>query len=178
MKVREYRSRDFKGLVSFYREFFNELRDWQGWKRLKLSAADAVTTTEESLDPPSRVFVAEEAGELVGFARVQLWDGAYFVREVFVAKPCRRKQVGSQLLAACEDHVRQQGETSIFLAVEPQHAISLRFLLRNGFDTLNTLELRKEVGATDFPPRDGEVEILGHTLRLLRRKPQGKPQER
>ncbi|MCW4055365.1 MAG: GNAT family N-acetyltransferase, partial [Candidatus Bathyarchaeota archaeon] len=124
MEVREYRSRDFKVLARFYGEFFNEMRVWQGWEQLKLSDDDAVATAKESLDPQSRVFVAEDTGQLVGFARVQLWDGAYFVREVFVAKPYRRRKVGSKLLAKCEEHVRKQGETSLYLTVEPQHVIS------------------------------------------------------
>jgi ribosomal protein S18 acetylase RimI-like enzyme len=178
MKVREYRSRDFGVLVRFYREFFNEMREWQGWGHLQLTDEDAAATAKESLDPQSAMFVAEDSGQLVGFARVQLWDGAYFIREVFVATPYRRKKVGSKLLAKCEEHVRKQGEISVFLTVEPQHAISLRFLIRNGYDTLNMLELRKEVGEAGVPQRRGEVRILGHTLRLLRRKTQRKPHDR
>jgi hypothetical protein len=37
------------------------------------------------------MFVAEDYGKLVGFARIQLWDGAYFMREVFVAKSLEEK---------------------------------------------------------------------------------------
>jgi GNAT superfamily N-acetyltransferase len=114
--------------------------------------------------------VAEENGELVGFARVQFWDGAYFVREVFVAKPFRRHDIGSKLLAKCEELVRRKGETSIYLTVEPKHSVSLSFLIHNGYDTLNMLELRKDFAQDGFLEKQGEVEILGHKLRLLKRK--------
>jgi GNAT superfamily N-acetyltransferase len=172
MDVRKYRSSDFNDLACFYRDFFNEMREWQGWEQLKLSEEDAVGIAKESLDKNSWVFVAEDSGKLVGFARVQLWDGAYFVREVFVTKPYRRKNVGSKLLAKCEDHVRKMGETSTYLTVEPKHSVSLSFLIRNGYDTLNMLELRKDFSQAHFLERQGEVEIIGHKLRLLKRKKQ------
>jgi hypothetical protein len=52
--------------------------------------------------------------------------------------------------------------------VEPKHSVSLSFLIENGYDTLNMLELRKDLSLTDFPNRHGMVEILGHKLRLLK----------
>jgi GNAT superfamily N-acetyltransferase len=151
-------------------EFFNEMREWQGCEGLKLDMKEADKVARESLDHNSAVFVCEKQGELVGFARIQFWDGAYFVREVFVKKPFRRKGVGSKLLASCEDFVLKNGETSVYLIVEPKHSVSIQYLIRNGYDTLNMLELRKDLSADGFPERQGKVEILGHELRLLKRK--------
>ncbi len=170
MKVRQYRNSDFDQLASLYGDFYNEMREWQGWDQLKLGKKEAAETARESLAENSWVFVAEDAGKLVGFARVQFWEGAYFVREVFVAKLFRRRGLGSKFLAKCEDHVRKKGETSVYLTVEPKHAVSLRFLIRNGYDTLNMLELRKDFDRANFLDRQGEVEILGHKLRLLKRE--------
>ncbi len=170
MRLRRYRNTDFKALAHLYRDFFNEMREWQGWVQLKLSDEEASETAKGSLDKCSRIFVAEDSGKLAGFGRIQLWDGAYFVREIYVAKPCRRKGIGSRLLARCEDQVRKEGETSVYLTVEPRHAVSLSFLIKNGYDTLNMLELRKDFGRADCPERQGSVGILGHRLRLLRRR--------
>lgn len=170
MYIRKFKSSDFNDLARLYKDFFNEMREWQCWEQLKLGEKEAVETAKESLDRNSRIFVAENSGKLVGFVRVQFWDGAYFMREVFVARPFRREKVGSELLARCEDLVRKKGETSIYLTVEPKHSVSLNFLAHNGYDTLNMLELRKDLVHTDFPERQGEVEILGHKLRLLKRK--------
>jgi len=170
MKIRKYRNSDFDGLALLYRDFFNEMREWHGWEQLKLSEEEAAETARESLDKNSWVFVAEDSRKLVGFARVQFWDGAYFVREVYIAEPFRRRRVGSRLLTKCEDLVKGKGETSIYLFVEPKHTVSLKFLIQNGYDTLNTLELRKDFVQADIVKRQGEVEILGHKLRLLKRK--------
>ena len=173
VEVRRYSRGDFAGLACLYRAFFNEMREWQGWDSLKLDQKEAEATAKEGLGKKSWIFVAEDSATLVGFARVQLWDGAYFVREVFVTKPFRRQDVGSRLLAHCENFVRSKGETSVYLCVEPKHSVSLKFLVRNGYDTLNTIELRKDLVHTPLTARDGETELLGHRLRLLKRNVSG-----
>jgi len=167
MKIRRYQSSDFDNLAEFYRDFFNEMRERQGLDKLKLSHEEAVETAKDSLRDNSWVFVAENKGKLIGSARLQLWDGAYFVGEVHVAQNWRRKGVGSKLLSSCEDLVHKKGETSIYLTVEPKHHKSLKFLIHNGYDTLNMLELRKDFDETGMLKRQDEVEILGHKLRLL-----------
>jgi GNAT superfamily N-acetyltransferase len=127
-------------------------------------------TARESLGENSWIFVTEDYARLVGFARVQLWDGAYFVREVFIEKPFRRQSAGSKMLAKCEDLVKRRGETSAYLSAEPKHSVSLKFLTKNGYDTLNMLELRKDFAHNDVTERQGEAVILGHKLRLLKRR--------
>jgi len=170
VKIRRYQDSDLNNLAELYRDFFNEMREWQGWEKLKLSHEEAVETAKDSLRDNSWVFVAEDKGKLIGFARLQFWDGAYFIREGYVAQSWRRKGVGSKLLSSCEDLVRKKGETSIYLTVEPKHHKSLKFLIHNGYDTLNMLELRKDFEETDMLMRQGEADILGHKLRLLKRK--------
>jgi GNAT superfamily N-acetyltransferase len=151
-------------------DFYKELRESQGWEGSKLDKKAADQVARESLEGKSQIFFAENHRELVGFARVQLWEGAYFVREVFVKKQFRRKGAGSKLLAACEDFVLKNGETSLYLTVEPKHSVSIEYLIHNGFDTLNMLELRKDLAIDNFPERQGTVEILGYKFQLLKRK--------
>jgi len=136
---------------------------------LKLSQKEAAETAQESLERNSTVFIEEHHGKLAGFTRVQFWDGAYSIREVFVVRPFRSRGVGGKLLASYEDLVREKGETSVYLTVEPKHQVSLKYLIRNGYDTLNMLELRKDLAEADFPERQGDVKILGNKLRLLKR---------
>lgn len=170
MKIRRYQDGDLNNLAELYRDFFDEMREWQGWEKLKLNHEEAVETAKDSLKDTSWVFVAENKGKLIGFSRLQFWDGAYFVREGYVAQGWRRKGVGSKLLSSCENLVHKKGEASIYLTVEPKLHKSLKFLIHNGYDTLNMLELRKDFDETDMVKRQGEVEILGHRLRLLKRK--------
>lgn len=168
--IRRFQEGDFQLLSSFYSDFYNELRESQGWKGTRLEKKEADQVARESLEGRSQVFLAENHRELVGFARVQFWEGAYFVREVFVKKPFRRKGVGSKLLASCEEFVLKNGETSIYLAVEPKHAVSIEYLIHNGYNTLNMLELRKDLTMDNFPERQDTIVIQGHKLRLLKRR--------
>lgn len=172
MRIRGYRNKDFDALALLYREFFNEMREWQGLEQLKFDEEGAAETARESLGLNPWVFVAEDSTELVGFARVQFWDGAYFVREISVTKAFRRRSLGSRLLTKCEDLVKERGETSTYLFVEPGHSVSLKSLAHNGYDTLNTLELRKDFGQAGFVERRDKVTIRGQQLRLLKRKKQ------
>jgi GNAT superfamily N-acetyltransferase len=168
--IRRFQERDFRGLSSFYMDFYNELRESQGWDGPKLDKKASDKAAKESLGGESQILLAENHGELVGFARVQFWEGAYFVREVFVNKQSRRKGIGSKLLASCEDFVLEKGETSLYLTVEPKHSVSIEYLIRNGFDTLNMLELRKDLTTDSSPKRQGTVEILDHKFQLLERE--------
>jgi len=168
--IKQFQESDFHGMSSLYMNFYNELRESQGWEASKLDKKAADQVARESLEGKSQIFFAEHHRELVGFARVQFWEGAYFVREVFVKKQFRRKGVGSRLLACCEDFVLKNGETSLYLTVEPKHSVSIEYLIHNGFDTLNMLELRKDLATDNFPERQGTVDILGHKFRLLKRK--------
>jgi GNAT superfamily N-acetyltransferase len=167
--IRRFQESDFQDLSFFYRDFYNELRESQGWGGARLQKKEADQVARESLEGKSQVFLAENHRELVGFARVQLWEGAYFVREVFVKKPLRRKGIGSKLLAGCEEFVLKNGETSVYLTVEPKHTVSIDYLIHNGYDTLNMLELRKDLTMDSSPERQDTIEILGHKLRLLKR---------
>ena len=170
--IRKFQDSDFQILSSFYMEFYNEMREWQGWEESKLDKKESDQVARKSLRGGSQVFLAQINKEPIGFVRLQFWEGAYFVREVFVKKPFRRSGVGSKLLASCEEFALKNGELSLFLTVEPKHTISIKYLIHNGYDTLNMLELRKDltVDARSHSERQGQVEILGHKLRLLKRK--------
>jgi GNAT superfamily N-acetyltransferase len=169
MRVRRYLPSDFAGLSALYQKFFTELRASQGWQVSAIKREDAEEITSQSVKRGSWVFVAEDRGRLIGFSRVIAWEEAYFIREVYVEEPHRRRGMGSRLLAACEKLVQERGETSIFLTVEPKHSGSIEYLVSNGYDTLNMLELRKDLSLRTAPKREDNIEILGHTFQLLKR---------
>jgi GNAT superfamily N-acetyltransferase len=108
MRIRGYRNKDFDALALRYGEFFNEMLEWQGLEQLKLDKEETAETARENLGMNSWVFVAEDSGKLIGFARVRFWDGAYFVREIFVVKVFRRHSIGSRLLTKCEDLAKKR----------------------------------------------------------------------
>lgn len=169
MIVRKYKKSDFSGLGNLYQKLFTELRTRQGYRKPRVAMKQALEIAAESVKRNSWVLLAEDDSGLIGFSRVQILEGAYFVREVFVVQEQRRRGVGSRLLAACEELVKQKGETSIFLSVEPKNSASIKYLIHNGYDTLNMLELRKDFSIRTAPTREDSTKLLNHTFQLLKR---------
>lgn len=95
---------------------------------------------------PYLVLVAESDGQLVGFAEVTLRsraDGCDPTRPVgffegwFVAEEHRRKGVGTALLRAAEDWVREQGCTEMASDALIDNDVSLRAHEALGFEVVD-----------------------------------------
>jgi GNAT superfamily N-acetyltransferase len=107
----------------------------------------------------------EETGELVGFARWEERDGTFFGRELFVQPEYRGRGVGTRLQEEVEERVREAGADAFFISVVPHNGRMLAFAHRRGYDTLNTLELRKELGGEK--PRRGELTLFDLEFNLI-----------
>lgn len=55
MIIREYKEKDFNDLTHLYKDFFNEMREWQDWEQLKLDEKEAEETAKGSQDKNSWV---------------------------------------------------------------------------------------------------------------------------
>jgi ribosomal protein S18 acetylase RimI-like enzyme len=144
--VRTYDVKDFSSLTNLVAEFFTFHRQLQG--RGPLPPEEAATIIpQDMLQESSHILVAEtkEASAVVGFCRVELHEGAYFLRELGVTENWRIRGVGTALLRAAEDYIKEVGETNLFLSVVPRNIDAVRFFVRRGYDILNTMELRTAV---------------------------------
>ena len=145
---RFHKPSDFVGLVSLYHDFFACHRQLLG-NSAPLTNTEALEITRESLrQKQSWLIVAEEqeTGQLVGFARWEEREGAFFGRELFVCPEHRGQGIGARLLEEVERKVQQAGSDALFISIIPQNRRMLAFSVRHGYDTLNTVELRKELG--------------------------------
>ena len=144
--IREYDVKDFVGLTNLVAEFFTFHRRLNG--RGPLPPEEAATIIpQDMLQEQSHILVAEAKGkeEIVGFCRIELHEGAYFLREVGVAENWRIQGIGTALLRAAEDYIHNLGETNLYLSVIPRNIDAVRFFVRRGYDTINTMELRTTV---------------------------------
>lgn len=143
--IREYDVHDFVGLAELVAEFFTFHRRLTG--RGPLPPEEAATIIpQEMLQESSYVLVAEPLGgkDIVGFCRVELHEGVYFLREIGVTENWRIRGVGTALLRAAEDYIKGSGKTNLYLSVVPRNIDAIRFFVRRGYDIINTLELRTE----------------------------------
>ena len=100
--------------------------------------------------PGDTVLVAREDG-VVGFATVEREGGAYaqsgtrgLVTNLYVRPACRGEGVGSELLAAAEDRLRELGVDTVALEVMAANEGARRFYRRAGYEP-HRLTLEKPV---------------------------------
>jgi ribosomal protein S18 acetylase RimI-like enzyme len=145
VKIREYDVHDFVGLTELVAEFFTFHRRLTG--RGPLPPEEAATIIpQDMLQESSHILVAEppDGKDIVGFCRVELHEGAYFLREIGVTENWRIRGVGTALLRAAEDYIKEAEKTNLYLSVVPRNIDAIRFFVRRGYDIINTLELRTE----------------------------------
>jgi GNAT superfamily N-acetyltransferase len=139
---------DLPDLAPLYRAFFNVHRRFLGNPAPLTDAEGAEAAREALAQPQSWILVVddEETGGLVGFVRWEEREGAFFGRELFVQPEHRGQGLGTRLQEAVERRVGAAGADAFFISVLPHNREMLAFAHRWGYDTLNTLELRKEMG--------------------------------
>ena len=128
--VRDYRTGDARGVAALLRA--------NRPPELYVMTAAGIEYRIERLPARAaqRVWVAEEGGSLVGWARALLrWAAAETGigrLEVEVARAARRRGVGGELLTRAEEHLRAQGVRRIECAV-PGDEEGLGFARRRGY---------------------------------------------
>ena len=95
----------------------------------------ATIIPQDMLQESSYVLVAEPSDDkdIVGFCRIELHEGAYFLREIGVAENWRIRGVGTALLRAAEDYIKEAGKTNLYLSVVFRDCpLSRNFLVAEG----------------------------------------------
>ena len=91
-------------------------------------------------DAPSVAFVAEHGGRIVGFCAVapsrddDAGEGVAEVGALYVAQAAWRRGIGSLLVSAARDELREAGYRELTLWVLPENAPALAFYERLGFE--------------------------------------------
>jgi GNAT superfamily N-acetyltransferase len=167
IQIRSSTEADFMALVPLYRGFYRLHRQLLGGSEA-IGVEEAIEITKEAMDPSAGwLIVAQDAdsGRLAGFAHWEERQGAFFGRELYVDPDHRGRGIGSRLQKEVEQRVRQAGGKALFVSILPHNHQMLTFALRRGYDTLNTLELRKEL--TDGQARRSQVSLLDLEFKII-----------
>lgn len=143
VKIRDYDVKDFTALCHLVAEFFSHHRKLDGRGPLPPDEA-ATLIPRDMLQETSHILVAEpiENGDIIGFCRIELHEGAYFLRELGVTPSWRIRGVGTALLRRAEEYIKTTEQTNLYLSIVPRNIDALRFFVRRGYDLINTVELR------------------------------------
>lgn len=94
------------------------------------------------------VFVAEEAGKIVGFAQCALRHDYVegtdsspvgYLEDIFMDEACRRRGYAARLLSACEKWAKEKGCLEFASDCELTNTDSLKFHLSLGFQEANRI---------------------------------------
>jgi GNAT superfamily N-acetyltransferase len=167
IRIRSHAQEDLPGLIPLFRDFFTLHRQLLGGTESRADAEAQEIVLEATGQPQSWLVVAEEGetGQLVGFACWEEREGAFFGRELFVRPEYRDQGIGTRLQEEVERQVREAGADAFFISVVPQNRHMLAFAHRRGYDTLNTVELRKELAGE--PPRRGQVALFDLKFKVI-----------
>ncbi len=166
-RVRPSTSKDQLSLLPLFQDFFNYHRGLLG-NATPMSDAEALEIVKDALSQGGSWLVIaeqEETGKILGFVRWEEREGACFGRELFVLPECRGKGIGKMLMAEMEQRVSEAGADALFISVVPQNRNMLAFACTHGYDTLNTVELRKEL-AGEGRRRD-TVTLFGLEFKII-----------
>ncbi|MYN13657.1 tRNA (adenosine(37)-N6)-threonylcarbamoyltransferase complex dimerization subunit type 1 TsaB [Pusillimonas sp. TS35] len=83
-------------------------------------------------------WVAEQGGEVVGFAMVMLAPDIAHLLVIAVRPDSQRHGAGGMLLAQCEQEARENGLASVLLEVRPSNTNAVRFYSARGYHTIAT----------------------------------------
>lgn len=111
-------------------------------------AADAEPTPLADLEPAlarGELWVAEDAGELVGFLLALPLDDALYIREVAVALGQQGKGYGRSLIAAAAAHARASGHAALTLTTDELIEWNRPFYERLGFRVTDPFDLTPEL---------------------------------
>jgi RimJ/RimL family protein N-acetyltransferase len=159
---RPYRSGDWTPAVELIRQLFQTHRELQGAPEFTLKDARE-TLFEWRRRRENRIWVWQEQGELAALAQAR-HTGVTFLEALVVAGGRRGRGLGARMLEALEAHLRARGERDLFLSmVWPGNPGAIDFYRRQGYDLLNTFELRKGL---DEDRRGRRVRFLRRTFRL------------
>jgi GNAT superfamily N-acetyltransferase len=167
IRIRAHTEQDLPGLLPLFRDFFTLHRQFLGGTEPLNDTEAQEIVREATSQPQSWLIVAEEGatGELVGFVHWEEREGAFFGRELFVRPEYRDRGIGTCLQEEVERQVREAGADAFFVSVVPHNRHMLAFAHRRGYDTLNTVELRKELARGQ--PRRGEVALFDLEFKVI-----------
>ncbi len=161
IKLGRERLKDFQSMLV---DFFRELRGNQGWSMHR--ETEYMEDARRFFERGDIIFLALEEGRAVGFIRVSSREGSFWVEEIYVKPEMRGKGIGKKLVKRAEEEVSKH-DPSLYLYILPQDRNAIGFWKGMGYDTINTIELVKDLRPTFRSRRTRIIEFLGERFRLF-----------
>ena len=167
IRIRAAAASDREGLTHLVRAFRDEhslLIGGQG--RCTLDEAAQEVARYLGRDDAGYFVAVDPTGLPVGFRRWERRDGFYFTRELYIIPEVRRQGVARALIRHFERWLLENGQEIACISCTPHNVAMIALARAEGYGILNTIEMRKDLGASPRTPR-GEREALGLAWKVL-----------
>jgi ribosomal protein S18 acetylase RimI-like enzyme len=104
----------------------------------------AIDEFNEYLNNNNPVFICKKEENFLGYCVCRVDEPVVWLESLYVLKEYRRMGVASALLRTAEELAASYGEDTLYNYVHPNNDAMIAFLNRNGYDTLNLIEIRKK----------------------------------
>ena len=141
MKIRNYDIKDDQQVIQLIAEFRVELSKLKSLD-MKLDLVSAKEELHEHLRKKFPIFVAADAGTIVGYLICRVDEDVVWAESLFVAPAYRRKSIASKLHAKAESLARGLGGDTVYYWIHPNNGTIITFLRKHGYNVLNLIEIR------------------------------------
>ncbi len=153
---------DLDIFLNLYADFYNELRLKQGCNPVEMAEyrGDAEMILESD-----KVFIGYLNGDAIAFIHVCNRNNVFWIEELYIAEPYRGMGLGRNLVGVVEDYVKAF-DNAVYIMVLPQDRTAIKFWLKMGYNTLNTIELVKYLDKQNI--RHRLIPLMGVPYKLLK----------
>lgn len=167
IEIRNATPHDYSALVQLYREFFTLHRLFLGNPNPlgEAEVAEIAIKSIEKSDSWLLVAFDDVCRKIVAFARWEERDGAFFGQEIYVRESYRKRGVAKRIMETVEQEVIGMGGDALFISIVPHNRQMLAYAYEHGYDTLNTIELRKDL--KERHSRREKVKLFGLEFKII-----------
>ncbi len=165
--IREATPEDLSGLTGLATEFSRQHSRMMGGN-LDRPKSEIFPLVEDYLknEHSGYVVACDERGRLFGYRKWEYRDEFYFTMEMYVVPDERRHGVAKEMIKFFEDWVLSRGQKIACVSIAPHNTTMLNLLRSEGYDILNTIELRKSL-SDDVRKPESKAEVLGLEWKTL-----------
>lgn len=144
-------------------------RFWKEHNDEDLTDDDAMADLGQWINEGNKFYFINYNGEIAGFAHLGSRGGTVdWLEHLFVEPEYQRRGIAGETITLLEEIVKEYS-MSLYLEVAARNLEALKLYQRLGYDTLNTVTIRKDLSGT-FEVIE-RAQIAGHELKIKKLKP-------
>lgn len=164
VRLTKLQATDFEAVAKMITEFFNYHRRLVNARREFWQTDEQSRAVLQDWLERGEVYTIHCDDSLAGFVYLRFGgQRAAWLEDIYVSKEFRGQGVGKAALAQLDKLAEERGLLAMFVDVIPRNTAAIEFYIKNGFDHLNMIQLRKNYDKT--MNKDEEIEVLGFKLK-------------